>query len=135
TTTFSYDTTNRVTTVTDPLGIVTKLYYDTAGRLIQKAVDPAGLNLSTSFTYNAMGDVLTVTPPGGNTVTYAYDAGGNRTSDIDAAGDTVARTFNSANQVTAETRYLVAGGSPSSPVTTWFAYDSSSRLRYSITQE
>ncbi|MFI4973113.1 MAG: Ig-like domain-containing protein [Caulobacterales bacterium] len=136
-TSFSYDTTNRITTVTDPLGIVTKLYYDTAGELIQTVVDPTGLNLSTTFTYDPMGDVLSATTPGAQTVTYAYDGMGNRTSQVDAAGNTVVRTYGAMNQLLSETRFLVpaGGGAASSPVTTWFVYSAADHLRYSVTSQ
>lgn len=144
TTTFSYDTTNRVTTVTDPTGQTTKLSYDTSGQLTQIDQAPAvtgGSDQVTQFTYDANGNVLTQTLPGGQTTTYAYDTNGNRTLTRDALGNTVTRTYNSANQLLTETRYTVpdpdgaGSGQPSGAETTYYAYDAHNNLRYVVSAQ
>jgi YD repeat-containing protein len=140
-TTFAYDTTNRVTTVLDPLNQATSFTYDAKGQLVAIAAPPAVAGAAsqvTQFSYNAMGDVLTVTSPGGKIITYGYDASGNRTSEVDAAGNTITRTFSAANQVLTETQYLVAdpdgagSASASTPITTRYAYNANNDLRYVV---
>jgi YD repeat-containing protein len=134
TTTFTYDTTNRVTTITDPLGQATSLTYDTSGNLTQLS-QPSGQ--VTQFTYDGIGNVLTVVQPGGlGTITYGYDGNGNRISQVDPAGDTVSRTFNAQNQLLTETHYLTpAQGqtAAANPVTTRYAYNSAGHVHYRIT--
>ncbi|PVM82315.1 RHS repeat protein, partial [Caulobacter radicis] len=140
-TSFSYDTTSRVTTVLDPLNQATSFAYDAKGQLISITAPPAVAGAPaqvTQFTYNAMGDVLSVTSPDGSIVTYGYDANGNRTSEVDSLGNTVTRTFSAANQVLTETQYLVAdpdgtgSGVASSPLTLRYAYNAAGDLRYVV---
>jgi YD repeat-containing protein len=133
-TSFSYDTTIRVTTITDPLGVTTALTYDTAGQLTQ--ISSSGV--SSSFGYNANGDVTSVTDGGGKVTTYQYDASGNLTLERDAAGNTVTRTFGSKNELLTETRYLVpdpdgaGAGQPGTPIVTRYAYDAENHLRFVV---
>jgi len=142
TTTFAYDTTTRITTITDPLLQASKFTYDTTGRLLKFETPPpvsGGTALATVFTYDTSGNVLTVTLPDGSKTTYVYDTNGNRTSEVDGAGNTITRTFGTNNQVLTETRNLVAavsgGAAAATPVTTRFAYDSENHLRFVIDAE
>ena len=109
TTTYTYDSVNRMTgvtypdnttksytcdfrnnklTETDQLGRVTKYVYDVAGQLTSTTVafgtpDAA----TTSYTYDLDGRKLTQTDPRGNTTSYAYDAAGRMISMTDAIGN------------------------------------------------
>lgn len=133
TTSFSYDTTNRVTTVTDPMGYATQLAYDAAGQLVKITAPPASAGAATpvtQFAYNANGDVTTITAPSGSASTYTYDANGNRISELDGAGDKITRTFSAANLLLTETSYPNGG---TTGATTRYVYDSENHLCFVIT--
>jgi RHS repeat-associated protein len=111
-TTNVYDTSQRVTSQTDPLGRVTTFVYGPAGGLATgqtKVTDPAGhVTLDTyqsgllvsetrgygtpdagtwSYAYDPLTlGVSVATDPDGHTTTYAYDDHGNRISSSDALG-------------------------------------------------
>jgi YD repeat-containing protein len=106
TTTFSYDTANRRTDVTNGLNQQWSYYYDAQGQLIQVQTPAVnGQRLSTFYAYDVDGNVTQITDGLGNVVTYQYDANGNRILERDGLGNTVARVFSSANQVLNEIRY------------------------------
>ena len=133
TTSFAYDTTNRVTTVTDPMGFATQLAYDASGQLTKITAPAAGGAAAevTQFSYTANGDVATVTAADGGVSTYGYDANGNRISEVDGAGDQITRTFNAANLPLTETTYPNGGAG----TTTRYVYDSENHLRFIITPQ
>ena len=103
-TTFTYGL--RFTTVTDPLGFVTRYDYDAASQLTA-ITGPAvgGTSAMRQFAYDSRGNVSSVTDGEGRTTTYQYDDRGNQVLQRDAAGNTVARTFDARNQLLSETRY------------------------------
>jgi YD repeat-containing protein len=73
----TYDQSGRKLEVTDARGTVTRFGYDQRNRVVERRVDPAGLNLRTLFEFNALGQQIKVTE-GANTsaarvTTYAYD--------------------------------------------------------------
>ncbi len=102
TTTFAYDNAGRLTDVTDPEGVVTRLVMDAIGQVTETKVaynttdeavtrrvyDRAGRVTSetrgygtaeastTSYTYDALGRVLTTTDGRGFVTTRTYDAAG-----------------------------------------------------------
>ncbi len=143
------------TEVQDPFGQVTTLNYDSNGNLTSIVAPPAvaGASAQTySFEYNTRGDVIKVIDPSGATTTYddipetvealnGYDENGNRRLERGPNGITIRRTFNSANQILTETRYLTLDpdgpgtGSPTGPLTTRYVYDSENHLRYLISAE
>jgi|GEM_PF-1247577 len=136
-TNFAYDTTNRTTTITDPLSQATTLAYDAAGQLtrITSPSVAGGAALVTQFEYNATtGDVTKIIAPTGSTVVYTYDANGNRISETDSLNNKIERVYDTAtNTLRTETRYL--DGGTSTPVTTRYAYDSKNHLRYVVSAE
>lgn len=73
TTSFSYDTGSRVTTVTAPLARVSTYTWDTAGRPVT-LTNPN--NESTTVTWTADNAPKLVTEPNASYVEYAYDANG-----------------------------------------------------------
>jgi RHS repeat-associated protein len=76
----TYDTHGNVLTRTDELGRTTTYTYDTSNNLTSVSVPPGnGTNAVTSYTYNSFGEVLTATDPLGNVTTNTYDALGNLT--------------------------------------------------------
>jgi len=133
------------TTVTDPLGAVTTLEYDAAGRLTRLAAPAVnGAVAERRFGYNSAGDVLSVTDGLGRVTSYEYDANGNQTLQRDAAGNTIGRTFDARNQLLTETVYAVAdadgagtASQPAVPLTTRHVYDAGGRnlLRFVLSAE
>ena len=142
TTTFTYDTTNRRTDVSNGLGQVWSYHYDTAGQLIQvQTPTTGGVRLSTSYSYDAQGNVTSVTDGAGNTISYSYDANGNRTLERDTLGNTVRYVYDSKNLLQNVIRYTVpatlSGGVWTNPPdsaaqVTRYAYDGNANLRYVV---
>ncbi len=111
TTTLSYDTANRITTVTDATGQSTQLWYDAQQRLTKIVSPPAtsGAAAQTqTFAYDADGNVASVTDPTGNATTFQYDSNGNEIWRQDSLGNVVTRTYGSKNELLTESRH--AGG-------------------------
>ena len=77
TTSYGYDAASNVITVTRPDGGVTTNVYDTMHRLTQ-TTDPKGE--VTKMTYDASGNLLTTTDPKNNTYTFTYDLLNRKTS-------------------------------------------------------
>jgi YD repeat-containing protein len=128
---FTYDTSDRVTSVTDANGLQTFTYgtnstnvkiddgttdgqvwtytYDAVTQQLTRIDTPAPTvgaeRLSTQFHYDASGNVDKVTDARGKEMVYEYDPQGNRTLERDALGGTVTRTYDSKNQLVTETRY------------------------------
>lgn len=118
---FTYDPLwNKVTSATDPLGLVSNFIYDGGGNLIQATSD-AGVvphfNATRKFTYDSYGHVLTSTGPVGTITQFSYDRLGNPISSIadygppghlnltvtasyDALGNVIARTDPRGNTTT-----------------------------------
>ena len=138
----AYNTGTRTTTITDPLGQATVLTYDTSNRLLS-VTGPAvgGVSQVVSYAYDGSGNVSQVTDARGNVTVYQYDANGNRTLERDAAGNTVTRTFSTTNQVLTQTVYVVpdpdgaGAGQPGTPATTRYAYDGENHLRFVVSGE
>ena len=83
TTSYGIDALNRVATVTDPRGYVTKTVYDADGRPIQAirnyvsgSGSTATTNVTSTTAYNAAGDATLSTDANGNTTTTSYDLDG-----------------------------------------------------------
>lgn len=142
TSTFAYGA--GFTTVTDPLGLVTRYDYDAAGQLTKITAPAVAVVAGTKqFAYNASGDVVSVTDGEGRSVAFQYDANGNQVLQRDSAGNTVTRTFDARNQLLTETVYRQpdpdgAGAAlPGLPETTRHAYDAAGRnlLRFTVTGE
>ncbi len=143
TTTYTYDTVNRKTTIADPLGRVTELSYDASNNLIGLKLPVVGTNpaQALSFGYDASGNLVSTVDARGNATTYGYDTRGNRTFERNALGNTVERVFSTTNKLLNEISYLVpdpdgAGAAlPSTPVVTRYVYDTGNRLRYVVSAD
>ena len=97
-TTFTYDPAwNKPVTVTDPLGRVTRNFYDPATGTLTRTVgdfSATGINAQTRFTYDDHGLPLTVTDPMGTVTANRYDGFGNRIETVtDPAGLAVTRRY------------------------------------------
>jgi YD repeat-containing protein len=139
TTSFSYS--SGYTNVTDPLGNVTKLTYDSSGQLTRVDYPPAVSGATAeyvTYAYDSDGNVTSSTDGAGNTTVYQYDSNGNMTLSRSPAGSTVIWTYGTNNQVLTKTEYAVrdSDGSgpnqPGNPASSRYAYDSSNRLRYVV---
>jgi YD repeat-containing protein len=141
---YNYDTVNRRTTVLDPLGFATIYEYDANGQLTQ-ITGPAvnGVSQVNSFSYNARGDLTQTIDGEGHVVVMEYDSNGNLVLQRDDAGNTIARTYDSNNQVLTETVYATpdpdgaGAGQPALPITTRYVYDAShpGQLRFVLSPE
>lgn len=83
-TSYGYDITNRVTTVTDPLLRETKFSYDTDGK-VTKIVDPA--NRDTLVAWSSDFKVEKVTEPSGKFSSFTYNANGYLTAQTNQVGE------------------------------------------------
>ena len=79
---YGYDTSDRLTSVTDPNGNVTSYIYDDLGNLLSQTSPDTG---TTTYSYDAAGNLKTRQDANGNTFTYTYDAL-NRLIFLDAPG-------------------------------------------------
>ncbi|MEH1092231.1 LamG-like jellyroll fold domain-containing protein [Micromonospora sp. CPCC 205739] len=69
-TTQTYDAVGQVTSVTDPLGKITRYDYDQLGRLSKETAPNDG---ATTYTYNDIGNLLSAKDPSGAVSTATYD--------------------------------------------------------------
>ena len=116
-TTYTYDGSGNMTSVTDPLANTTTYEYNANGNPT-KTTDPLG-NITT-YTYDGMGNRLTETDALGNTTTHAYDLMGRLISTTDALGNVTTYAYDGNGNRTSQTNAL---GN-----TTTFVYDAYNRL-------
>jgi len=105
TTTYTYDSNNRLASVTTPTGDKTTYTYDANGDLAS-VVDPRGnvqganpADYTTSYSYDAAGRLVTTTDPLGHATTNSYDAVGNLASVTDANNHTTSYTYDPAGRI------------------------------------
>ena len=150
-----YDPTlNRPTQVTDPLGRITTLAYDTAGNLLSTtdpagnvtslAYDANGLVTSTtlpdpdgagplvapvlSIAYDVLGQPVTTTNPDGTTRQFVYDVAGNLVSVTDELGRVTTSTFDNLNRLLTVTAPDPDGVGPLAVPVISFNYDIAGRM-------
>jgi len=154
----AYDTSNRVTTltqtialdvtrvtkfayassytkVTGPDGQVTRLDYDSSRRLT-KITAPAAASGATpqtvQFAYDADGNLHTVTDGAGKVTSYEYDASGNNTLVTDATGNTVTRTYDAQNRLVTELTWGADREGADLAHYTQYVYDAEGHLRFVV---
>jgi len=147
TTTYTYNSSGYLATVTDPVGhvttvtawnnrgqpmtvvdangVTTTLTYDIRGRVLTITVDPGAAQSAYAFAYNAMGDLTKITLPEGGWLQYSYDDGRRLTQVSNDRGET--QTF-TPNAMGDSTSIIVktAGGTIVQQQS--FAYDELGRL-------
>jgi YD repeat-containing protein len=69
TTGYTYDSSGKLQTITDPTGKTTTFYYNNGK--IQSITDPAGR--TTIFQHDTAGDLISITDPDGSITTYTYN--------------------------------------------------------------
>ncbi|TMA82906.1 MAG: RHS repeat protein, partial [Deltaproteobacteria bacterium] len=99
-TTYGYDGSGRLITVTDPVGLVTTLVY--ANDRLQKITDPAGR--PTQFQHDSSGNLTRVTNPNGTFVRYNYDSAGRMIETIDERGNSTTYGHDFAGRFAQSTR-------------------------------
>lgn len=91
---------NRVHQATDELGRVTTFTYDTSGNLLSIT---NALNQTTNFTYDSNGQLTQVTDALGHSQLSEYDVRGNVTAVIDALGNRTTMTYDIVGRLTSVT--------------------------------
>ena len=122
----SYDTSGRLTQMTDPNGLQTAYTYDSRGRVLTVTQTPTtGAARVTTMTYDATGQLKTLTAPDGRVLTYSYDAAHNLTSVTDNFGNRIEYDYDAMGNLTDEDSY-----DPGSVLkrTMDYAYDLNNRL-------
>lgn len=107
---------DKLTSVTDAAGNITRYEYDTLGRLI-KEIDPEGKIIT--YAYDASGNLVSKTDANGITITYSYDTL-NRLIELRTPNsELITYSYDSAGKVLTMTDF--SG-------TTSYIYDNSNRL-------
>ena len=142
TTSYTYDTSDRVATQTDPLSQLASHQFDKNGNLTQTTDRKSQV---TNYQYDALDRPSLITFHDGSTIGYTYDAGDRVTQIVDSANGTIARTYDGMDRVTQETTpqgtvsYTYDGDGRRATMTVAgqtlvsYAYDNAHRLT-SITQ-
>ena len=94
TTSFAYDADDRLTSVTDPVGLVTTLFY--SGGLLTSIVDPA--NRLTQFGHDGAGNLTTITDPDGLSRSFGYDSRHRLISQVSKRGFQTTYTYDFAGR-------------------------------------
>jgi RHS repeat-associated protein len=96
-TTYTYDSKDHVSTVTDPASGVTTLGYDAVGNLTSKQNPRIK---TTTYTYDNLSRLASEIDPLSHVRTYGYDAASRLTSRQDAKSQTTTYTYNDRNELT-----------------------------------
>ncbi len=89
-------------TITDPVGLVTTLAYDSSGHL-STVTDPAGR--VTTFTFDASGNLTGIEDPTGATTGYGYSSTHQMTSETNPDDHTATVTYDSFGRMSSETLF------------------------------
>lgn len=132
-----------VTTVTDPLGQVTRLEYGSTGdlqRIVAPPARPGEASAVTSFYYTGAslwGSQLggMVDALGRTTFSYTYDERGNRLTTTLPGSVTTVRTYGARNELLTEREPRSSTSQVSDMRVTRYAYDAELHLRYRVDAE
>ncbi len=89
-------------TITDPVGLVTTLAYDSSGHL-SSITDPAAR--VTTFTVDSSGDLTAIEDPNGALTQYSYNANHEAITETNPDNHTATAQYNSFGQLTSETLF------------------------------
>ncbi|MDQ0931467.1 RHS repeat-associated core domain-containing protein [Streptomyces turgidiscabies] len=122
----SFDTSDRLKSVTNGRGYSTSYEYNGSSDRIKTAAGPAG---TTSYTYTSNGQIETETAPRGGTTRYTYTGAGLVESVTAPGGGKTTYGYDAADRLKTETdpRGNVAGANPAE-YTTSYDYDAQGRL-------
>jgi RHS repeat-associated protein len=144
-TTFTYDTLNRRTLVTDARGNTKAFGYDDNSNIILVTeVERSDLGAPdetyrTEYTYDGLNRLIRTVDPAGNRHDFGYDSRGNRTLAVDAMrsaaeepGNVVRYAFDGLDRLVRTERYLTSdgtgNGTPVGSIVTRQEWDASDRL-------
>ena len=99
TTTYTYDASDNLIAITDPVGLVTSF---TVGSTLMSVTGPAGR--TTTFEHDADGNLTRITDPDGSTRQFAYDARHRLISQTSKRGFDTTYTYNFAGRNVLATR-------------------------------
>ncbi len=111
-TTLTWDTSGRLTQAKDALNSTTNFAYDARARLTSTT---NALNFVTTYAYDAAGRLNKITRPDNSFVTFTYDLAGQRTKVTDALNNSTSFAYDSAYRLTTLTDAALK--------TTSFSYD------------
>ena len=127
TTYYQYNALNQVTHVTDALGGLTSLQYDTNGNLLS-VTDSRNAPHSTTYSYDNMNGLQARTDPLGNSESFGYDNNENLTCLTDGRGKVTVFQYDGFNRkvFTGFGASTCAGGTYESTIS--YSYDGRGRL-------
>jgi len=100
-----YDASGRVGRVTEPNGTVTEFTYSPRGWITSRAVASQGTRIVTAYAYDGAGQLTKVTLPDNSTLVYTYDAAHRLTDVADSTGSIIHYTLdNAGNRIKEEVR-------------------------------
>ncbi|MEM7276898.1 MAG: RHS repeat-associated core domain-containing protein [Pseudomonadota bacterium] len=100
----AYDSRGRLTSMTEPNGLVTSYTYDARDRLLTETKTPTvGTARTTTYTYDSHGQLLTAAFPDGLTLTYQYDNAHYLASVTDQLGNSISYAYDLKGNQTNET--------------------------------
>jgi len=108
TTSYTYDSSGNLSTMSDPVGNVWNWTYDLSGRLLASSDPDRG---TTTNSYDAGGNLIATTDANGNTLAYTYDSIGRQTAEFkDSTGGPLLASWKfdslAKGQPTSATRYI-----------------------------
>jgi YD repeat-containing protein len=105
TTLSNYDANGRVGLITDANGATTALTYSPRGWLTSKTVTSGGTVETTTYGYDGVGQLTLVTLPNASTVSYTYDPAHRLTNIADSLGNSIAYTLdNMGNRISEQVK-------------------------------
>jgi len=105
TTLSNYDANGRVGLITDANGATTALTYSPRGWLTGKTVTANGTVETTTYSYDGVGQLTLVTLPNASTVSYTYDPAHRLTNIADSLGNSIAYTLdNMGNRISEQVK-------------------------------
>lgn len=121
----AHDASGRPLTLVDANGATTTMSYDARGRLL--TVDTAGS--LTQLTYNAVGNIILIERPDGQQLQYEYDSAQRLIGLSDALGNSINYTLDDAGNTLSES---ITDTSNTLRYSHHYIYDELSRLRQDI---
>ena len=99
--TYGYDTSHRLTSVTNKAGESINYTLDTDGNVTQQVIKTSGGSITNtqSRVFDIVSRLKQIIGASGQTTTYGYDSEGNRTSINNALNDTTAQAFDALNRL------------------------------------
>ncbi len=96
--TYTYDTRGSVNSITDNAGNITRYEYEETHNRVTKITD--ALQQETTMTYDTAGNLLTRTTPDNKTTTFTYNTIGKPLTVTDALGNTTTMEYDSSGNLT-----------------------------------